>query len=133
MKRKGKSSPKNVEISRWKAHTNAQKFNWNILTIIDVFFDQKRVNVLHLLSSDRTRLMYSIITIFWSRKTSVIVKILQLSFCVFVCAFRPVRDSYFHIYIHTYTQTHTHTYIYIYMCMCVYVCMYLCVSTRVFY
>ena len=31
--------------SWWKANINTQKLNWNILTITDVFLDQKRVNV----------------------------------------------------------------------------------------
>ena len=34
-------------------------------------------------------------TLFWSRKTPVIVKIFQLSFHVFVCAFRPEIPSFF--------------------------------------
>ena len=34
-------------------------------------------------------------TLFWSRKTSVTVKIFWLSFCVFMCAFPPVISSIF--------------------------------------
>ena len=34
-------------------------------------------------------------TLFWSRNTSVIIKTFQLSFCVFVCAFRPQMSSFF--------------------------------------
>ena len=44
-KQRGNSYRKNEEISRWKAYTNTWKFNWNILTITDVFLNQKRVNV----------------------------------------------------------------------------------------
>ena len=36
---------KNEEISRQKAHTNTWKLNWNVLTIPNVFLNQKRVNV----------------------------------------------------------------------------------------
>ena len=40
--------------------------------------------------------MYSnIFTLFWLRKTSVIVKTYQLSFCVFICAFHPEISSFF--------------------------------------
>ena len=31
--------------SKWKAHINTWNINWNVLTITDVFLDQKRVNV----------------------------------------------------------------------------------------
>ena len=68
-KRKGKLILKNEEISEGKAHTNIRKLR-DILTITDVFLDQKTVNVfermvkmalsllcvhIHLLSSDRER------------------------------------------------------------------------------
>ena len=43
--RKGKLLPKNEEISKGKSHTNTWKFIRNILTITDVFLNQKRVNV----------------------------------------------------------------------------------------
>ena len=40
--------------------------------------------------------MYShTFTLFWSRKTSVIVEVFQLSFCVFVCAFPLEISSFF--------------------------------------
>ena len=46
---KGKESekklPKIEEISRGKVHTNTQKLIQNILTVTDVFLNQKRVNV----------------------------------------------------------------------------------------
>ena len=44
-KRKGKLLPKNEEITRGKAHTNTWKLILYILTITDVFLNQKRVNV----------------------------------------------------------------------------------------
>ena len=44
-KTKGKLLPKNEEISGGKAHTNTQKLILFILTIIDVFLNQKRVNL----------------------------------------------------------------------------------------
>ena len=43
--REKKLLPKIEEISRGKAHTNALKFIQNILTITDVFLNQKRVNI----------------------------------------------------------------------------------------
>ena len=59
-----------------------------LLTITDVFLNQKRVNVpplhcihIHLFSS--------------SRKTSVIIETFQLSFHVFVCAFCLEISSFF--------------------------------------
>ena len=44
-KQKRKLIPKNEGISDWKAVTNTQKLNWNILANTDVFLDQMRVNV----------------------------------------------------------------------------------------
>jgi hypothetical protein len=44
-KERGISYWKNKEISKRKAHTNTRNLNWNILTITDIFLDQKRVNV----------------------------------------------------------------------------------------
>ena len=65
MKRKGIVLPKNKETSGLNAYTNTWKLDWNILTITDVFLDQKRVNIcehavkmavtcvhIHLISSD---------------------------------------------------------------------------------
>ena len=43
-KRKGKILLKNVEISGRKEHTNKHRLKLHILTITDVFLDQKRVN-----------------------------------------------------------------------------------------
>ena len=36
---------KNEEISGWKGQINIRKFNSYILTITDVFLNQKRVNI----------------------------------------------------------------------------------------
>ena len=44
-KKRKRKQKKNEEVSGQKAYTNTQKLNWNILTITDVFLDQKRVNV----------------------------------------------------------------------------------------
>ena len=44
-KERGNSYWKNKEISGRNAHTSKWKLNWNFLTIIDVFLNQKRVNV----------------------------------------------------------------------------------------
>jgi len=41
----GKLLPKIEESSKGKAHANARKLNRNILTVTDVFLNQKRVNV----------------------------------------------------------------------------------------
>ena len=41
--KKGKTLNKNEEISGGKAHTNTQKLIQNILTVTDVFLNQKRV------------------------------------------------------------------------------------------
>ena len=41
----GKLLPKIQEIFRGKAHTNKWKLIQNILTVTDVFFNQKRVNI----------------------------------------------------------------------------------------
>ena len=118
---KGELLLKNEEISGRKAHTNTGKLNWNILTIIDVFLNQKsnvckhskdgamlvfwrsatrrdsreeggkewRENLLHssilpVLQPPLAALLQNIftvcshtVTLFWSRKTSVIIKIFQ--------------------------------------------------------
>jgi hypothetical protein len=42
-----------------------------------------------------TSLCLHTFTLFWSRKTSVIIKISQLNFCVFVCAFPLEISSFF--------------------------------------
>ena len=60
------------EISRWKAHTNTWKLNWNVSMITDVFLDQKRVNVCEHMVKPAPQ----------SRKTSMIVETFQLNFCV---------------------------------------------------
>ena len=44
-KRKRKLLMKKWRISRWKAYVNRGKLHWYVLTIIDVFLNQKRVNV----------------------------------------------------------------------------------------
>ena len=96
-KRKGKLVLKNEEISERKAHTNTWKLNWNILTITDVFLDEKRVNVCEnmvkmaphesekLLDGTFFTVCSQTFILFWLRKTSVIVNMFQLSFCVCVC------------------------------------------------
>jgi hypothetical protein len=80
-KRKRISYLKNEEISRRKAYTNTRKLNWNILTITDIFPNQKRVNVCE-------------------QTVKVIVESFQLSFHVFVLSFFRrsllfLRDSSF--------------------------------------
>ena len=76
--------PKNEEISRWKAHINTHNLDWNVLMITDVFLDQKRVNVCEQTVKQQHCLLFTVcshtFTLFWSRKTSVIVKTFQLSF-----------------------------------------------------
>ena len=99
-KRKEKLVSKNEEVSGQEAHTNTRKLNWNISTITDDFLDQKRVNVCeHTVNTVPDSAVFTVcshtFTLFWSRKTSVIVEIFQLSICVFVCAFRPVISSFF--------------------------------------
>ena len=74
-KERGNSYRNNKEIFRWKTHINTWKLNWNVLTITDVFLDQKKVNVCELTVK---------MTPQW-RKTPVIVETFQLSFHVFVC------------------------------------------------
>ena len=44
-KERGNSYQNNEDISRWKAHVNTQKHDWNVSMITDVFLNQKRVNV----------------------------------------------------------------------------------------
>ena len=83
-KERRNSYRKNEEISGQKAHTNIRKFNWNVSIIIDIFLDQKRVHVCS-----------HTFTLFWSRKTSVIVKRFQLNFCVCVCVLFTRRSLYF--------------------------------------
>ena len=150
------------KISRWKAHTNTWKLNWNISTITDTVLDQKRVNVCeHTVKTgphdrfgkvppewmrgrmgggDRGKIEWKssevntrwfpfnfpsipftpspflsctysrgtfpklscdavftvcshTFTLFWSRKTSMITKTFQLSFCV--CVFHLAISSFF--------------------------------------
>ena len=88
-KRKGKLLPKNEEISWRKAYTNTQKFNWNILTITNILHDQK-----HTVKTIFTMCSHTF-TLFWSKKTSMIVKIFQLNFCAFVCAFHLEISTFF--------------------------------------
>ena len=44
-KGKGKLLPQIEEITRGKAHVNTWKLNRNILTVTDIFLNEKRVNV----------------------------------------------------------------------------------------
>ena len=91
---------KNEEISGRKAHTK-HKLIWNVSTITDAFLGQKRVNVCeHTVKNKPCEL-----TLFWPRKTSVIVETFQLSFSVFfVCLSSgdlfifSVKDSSFIFY-----------------------------------
>ena len=43
--KRGNSYQKNEEVSRWKAQIHTRKFNWYILTLTEVFPNQKRINV----------------------------------------------------------------------------------------
>ena len=82
------------------AYTNTRKFNWDILTITEVFLDQKRVNVckhmvkmapcdrvftyVYLLSSDRGRYL-------------CLSKYLKLSFCL--CVYLSSGDLFIFLQI----------------------------------
>ena len=88
-KRNMKLLPKNEVISGRKAHTTTRKLIWNISTITHVFLNQKRVNVCEHMVKTVPHLF------FWLRKASVIVKTFELSFHVFVCAFRLEISSFF--------------------------------------
>ena len=68
-RRKWKLLSKIEKITIGQAHVNTWKLNRNILTVMAVFLNQKRVNVC---------------VLFWLRKTAVTVKIFQLSFRVSV-------------------------------------------------
>ena len=112
---KRNSYQKNEEVSRRKAHTNTWKLNWNVLTITGVFLDQKRINVCeHMVntvshSHDAVFTICShIFNLFWLRKISVIIKIFQISFHVFVCAFPPEISLIFlsHILCYLYFSFH---------------------------
>jgi hypothetical protein len=101
---KGKRKPLPKKLrDLMKAHINTQKLKWNVKMITDVFLDQKRVN---LCSKNGTTFLYCshgaiftvcshTFTLFWSRKTFVIFKTFQLSFCVFVCTFDQEISSFF--------------------------------------
>ena len=85
---------KNYEISRWKSYINTCKLKWNFSIITDIFLRQKRVNVWeHTLKM--ALLCSHIFTLFWSRKTSVIIKTFQLNFHVFKWTFHPEIYSIF--------------------------------------
>ena len=45
LRERGHAYRKNEEISGWNTNINTWKLNWNVLRIIDVFLDQKRVKV----------------------------------------------------------------------------------------
>ena len=93
-KRKGKFLPKNEEVSEWKAHINTWKLSWNISIITNVFLDQKIVNVCEHTVGTIFTVCSQTFTLFWLGKASVIVKIFQLSFRVFVCAFSLEISSF---------------------------------------
>ena len=93
------------EISRWKAHISIWKLNWIILMIMNVFLDQKRVNICKHKVKMAPRESFKKVmfkkfergavftmcshtfTLFWSRKTSVIVEKFQLSFLCLCVSF----------------------------------------------
>ena len=40
-----RGNSKNEEVSRWKAQIHTWKLNWYVLTLTEVFLNQKRINV----------------------------------------------------------------------------------------
>ena len=96
---------KNEGISEWKTRINTRKLNWHVSTITYVFINQKRISLCEL--TERWRHMKVSITwrhlsvhshrfiLYWLGKASVIVKMCQLSFRVFTCAFHPEFSSFF--------------------------------------
>ena len=97
---RGNSYQKNEEISRWKAHLNTWKLNWNVSMITYVFLDEKRVNVCKCTVKMASRgVIFTICSntfiLFWLRKISVIINMFQLSFHVFICGFHLEISSFF--------------------------------------
>ena len=78
-----------LDISRRKGPTNTRKLNWNVSTIIALFLNQKRVNVCeHKVKTSPRGAVFIMcshtFTLFWARKTSVIIESVKLP-CVRVC------------------------------------------------
>ena len=98
---------KNEDVSGWKAqinHKNTQKLNWYILTITQVFVNQKKIKVceytvkmapMSLSHGTIFTMCWHTFTLFWLTKISVIVETFQLNFHEFVCAFHPEISSFF--------------------------------------
>ena len=74
------------------------KLNWYILTLTEVFLNQKKINVCeHTVTMIPHHVCSHTFILFSLRKTSVSVK-MSLSFCVpfwFICAFHPETSSFF--------------------------------------
>ena len=89
------------KMKRSPEERHTRKLNWNILMITDVFFNQKRVNVcwhtvhVHIhLCIDGVVIAGQCTAITYIYSLLIEKDILQLSFCVFLCAF-PVEISSF--------------------------------------
>ena len=95
---------KERENSYWKLkrsleERHTQKLIQNILTVTDIFLNQKRVNV----CEDTAKIAWCHVcshkfTLFWLRKTSVTVEIFWISFRVFVRAFPPEISWIFNVF-----------------------------------
>ena len=97
--KRGNFYQKTEEISGWKTHTSTLKLNWNISTITDVLLYQKKINVCKHMGAFFTVYSHTF-TLFWLRKTLVIVEKLQLNFCIYMRLIQrslhfSVRVSYF--------------------------------------
>ena len=84
------------DLQRKSTHKNL----WYISTITDVILDQKRVNVCeHTVKMAPHGTIFTVcshtFTLFWLRKTSVIIEIYKINLHVFVCAFPPEISSFF--------------------------------------
>ena len=78
---------KNEEIAGWKAHKNTWKLNWNISTITDGLSrsEESKCMWTHGKVGTTLTICSHTFTLFWSRKTYVIVETFQLSFFVCLC------------------------------------------------
>ena len=61
LKKIGNSYRKNEGFSRWKAHTNIWKLNWNVLMVTDVFINQKRATLCELRNKIRVTPNFTIL------------------------------------------------------------------------
>ena len=87
-------------MSRWKTPINTWKFHWYVWTITDVFLNQKRANVCEqMVKMVPHGIVFTVcshtFTLFWLRKTSVLIETFQLGFLVFMCTFHQAIFSFF--------------------------------------